>query len=68
MNKQSQNNFKEFEHIITLILEAKSRVFVKANSELVLLYFNVGKIVSEIGVTTGLSRFYSDRNTKSFWF
>lgn len=47
MNKQSQNNFKEFEHIITLILEAKSRVFVKANSELVLLYFNVGKIVSE---------------------
>ncbi|MEO7209651.1 MAG: PDDEXK nuclease domain-containing protein [Chitinophagaceae bacterium] len=29
-----------------MILEAKSRVFVKANSELALLYFNVGKIVS----------------------
>ncbi len=37
---------KDFEHIILLIEEARSRVYVKANTELVLLYFNVGKIVS----------------------
>lgn len=38
---------KDFEHIIYLIKEAKNRVYAKANTELVLLYFNVGKIVSE---------------------
>ncbi len=36
---------KDFEHIILLIEEARSRVYAKANTELVLLYFNVGKIV-----------------------
>lgn len=38
---------KEFEHIVKLIDEARKRTFVKANEELILLYFNVGKIVSE---------------------
>lgn len=41
------NNSKDFKHILTLIHEARNRVYSKANSELVLLYFNVGKIVSE---------------------
>ena len=37
----------DFEHIVLLIHEAKSRVYAKANAELVLLYFHVGKVVSE---------------------
>ena len=45
--KQLKINNAEFEHILILIQEAKYRVYAKANTELVLLYFNVGKIVSE---------------------
>ncbi|MBX3164445.1 MAG: DUF1016 family protein [Bacteroidetes bacterium] len=37
----------EFEQILSLITEARNRVYSKANSELVLLYFNVGKVVSD---------------------
>lgn len=37
----------EFDAVLHLIREAKNRVYAKANAELVLLYFNVGKIVSE---------------------
>lgn len=43
---------QDFEHILTLITEARNRVYSKANSELVLLYFNVGKLVSD-RVNTG---------------
>lgn len=43
---------QDFEHILTLITEARNRVYSKANSELVLLYFNVGRMVSE-RVNTG---------------
>src|SRR5690606_17414769 len=38
---------QDFEHVLTLIQDARDRAYNKANSELVLLYFNVGKIVSE---------------------
>lgn len=42
------NTYKQdFEHILSLITEARNRVYSKANSELVLLYFNVGKVVSD---------------------
>lgn len=37
----------EFQHVLLLIQEARERVYAKANSELVLLYFNVGKYVAE---------------------
>jgi predicted nuclease of restriction endonuclease-like (RecB) superfamily len=37
----------EFDAIVQLIEEARNRAFQKVNEELVLLYFNVGKIVSE---------------------
>ncbi|MDR0969776.1 MAG: PDDEXK nuclease domain-containing protein [Lentimicrobiaceae bacterium] len=48
-----ENTYKQdFEHILTLITEARNRVYSKANSELVLLYFNVGKVVSD-RVNTG---------------
>jgi len=43
---------KEFDQIISLINEARTRVFNNANSELVLLNFNVDRIVSN-KVNTG---------------
>ena len=39
-------NQQDFDYVLTLINQARNRVYAKANSELVLLYFNVGKIVS----------------------
>lgn len=36
----------EFENIVSLIEEARSRAFSKVDAELVMLYSNVGKIVS----------------------
>lgn len=38
---------KDFEHVVLLISEARNRAYVKANEELIMLYYNVGKIVSE---------------------
>ena len=37
----------EFEQVVILIEEARNRAFSKVNAELVLLYFNVGNIVSD---------------------
>ncbi len=37
----------EFEQVVILIEEARNRAFSKVNTELVLLYFNVGNIVSD---------------------
>lgn len=45
--EQLKINNTEFEQILILIQEAKNRVYAKANAELVLLYFNVGKVVSD---------------------
>lgn len=45
--KEIKNINSDFEQILLFIQEARSRVYVKANAELVLLYFNVGKVVSE---------------------
>lgn len=47
MTTPNKNTEKDFEQIVLLINEARSRVYSKANAELVLLYFNVGKFVSE---------------------
>ncbi len=47
MSEKNIHKHQEFEQILLLIQEARSRVYAKANSELVLLYFNVGKVVSE---------------------
>jgi len=38
---------QDFEYILTLITEARNSAYSKANSELVLLYFNVGRFVGE---------------------
>ncbi|MBK8487091.1 MAG: hypothetical protein IPL48_04810 [Bacteroidetes bacterium] len=46
MKKLIKNN-SEFEFIVTLINESRNRAYQKVNEELVLLYFKVGKIVSE---------------------
>lgn len=37
----------DFEQIARMIVDARNRAFYKVNEELVLLYFNVGKVVSE---------------------
>lgn len=47
MNKPIKNITSDFEQIILLITEARNRVYSKANAELVMLYFSIGKIVSE---------------------
>ncbi|GAB1415863.1 hypothetical protein MASR2M117_12690 [Paludibacter sp.] len=52
MKNKTKNINSEFEQILTLISNARVRVYNKANSELILLYYNVGKIVSE-RVTSG---------------
>lgn len=45
--RKLKSTYPEFEQILTLITEARNRVYSKANSELVMLYFNVGKVVSD---------------------
>ncbi len=45
MTKIKKNT--EFEQVAILIEEARNRAFSKVNAELVLLYFNVGNIVSD---------------------
>jgi predicted nuclease of restriction endonuclease-like (RecB) superfamily len=47
MSKEINKINTDFEQIVQLIQEARNRVYAKANAELVLLYFNVGKTVSE---------------------
>jgi len=47
MTKPIKNTLTDFEQVITMITEARNRVYSKANAELVTLYFNIGKIVSE---------------------
>lgn len=46
MSKLKPTQKSEFDNIIQFIEEARTRAFSKVNAELVLLYFNVGKIVS----------------------
>lgn len=45
MSKAAKND-KDFEQVLLLINEARNRAFAKVNAELVLLYYNVGNIVS----------------------
>jgi len=47
MTKPIKNINTDFEQVILLITDARNRVYSKANAELVMLYFNIGKIVSE---------------------
>lgn len=47
MTKPIKNINPDFEQVISLITEARNRVYSKVNAELVLLYFNIGKMVAE---------------------
>lgn len=47
MVKPIENTSSDFEQVIIMISEARNRVYSKANAELVMLYFNIGKMVSE---------------------
>lgn len=47
MTKPIESISSEFEQIILLITNTRSRISSKANAELVMLYFSVGQIVAE---------------------
>ena len=47
MARLNRANKSVFENILRLIQEAKNRAFSAVNAELVLLYFNVGKISAD---------------------
>lgn len=47
MSKPKKHSQSEFEQVLSLIHEARNKAFAKVNAELVLLYYNVGKIVSQ---------------------
>lgn len=47
MEESTKNIVPDFEQVISLIADARKRVYSKANAELVMLYFNVGQIVSQ---------------------
>ncbi len=47
MNLTKRPSIADFEQIALLIDESRNRAFQKVNQELVLLHFNIGKIVSE---------------------
>jgi predicted nuclease of restriction endonuclease-like (RecB) superfamily len=47
MKKENQLYSIDFEQIARMIVDARNRAFYKVNEELVLLYFNVGKILAE---------------------
>jgi predicted nuclease of restriction endonuclease-like (RecB) superfamily len=47
MNKEIKNTNSDFNQILTLIQEARNRIYAKANTELIMLYFNVGRVVAE---------------------
>jgi len=47
MKKENQLDTLDFEQIARMIDDARNRAFYKVNEELVLLYFNVGKILAE---------------------
>lgn len=47
MSHETNHTQGDFEHIVHLISDTRNRVLAKVNEELVILYFNVGKIVSE---------------------
>ncbi len=47
MSKLKIDKNGDFEQVLILIHEARNRVFSRANAELVMLYYNVGKMVSQ---------------------
>lgn len=47
MGKEIKNANSDFEQILSLIQEARNRIYAKANAELILLYFNIGALVAE---------------------
>ena len=47
MNKRNPAYFDDFNRIVAMIRDARARAYAKVNEELINLYFNVGKFVSE---------------------
>jgi len=47
MTKPITSTLSDFDQVIIMINDARNRIYSKANAELAVLYFNIGKIVSE---------------------
>ena len=47
MNRRNPAYFDDFNRIVAMIRDARARAYAKVNEELINLYFNVGKFVSE---------------------
>lgn len=70
MNKRLQTHQDDFNHIVSMIQEARARAYAKVNEELINLYYNVGKFVSEkvanaewgTGVVDNLAQFIRENH------
>lgn len=47
MDKKTPAHLDDFSHVVAMIREARTRAYAKVNEELINLYYNVGKFVSE---------------------
>lgn len=68
MSESISNHFDDFNRIVSMIREARARAYAKVNEELINLYYNVGKFVSEkvasaewgAGVVDNLAQFINE--------
>ncbi len=70
MSNNTPTYFDDFNHIVSMIQEARVRAYARVNEELITLYYNVGKFVSEKveraewgeGVVDRLAQFITDNH------
>ena len=70
MSKNTPTYSDDFNHIVSMIQEARVRAYARVNEELITLYYNVGKFVSEKveraewgeGVVDRLAQFITDNH------
>ena len=70
MSKNTPTYFDDFNQIVSMIQEARGRAYARVNEELITLYYNVGKFVSEKveraewgeGVVDRLAQFITDNH------
>ncbi len=70
MEEEKPKHFNDFNRIVSMIREAQVRAYAKVNEELISLYFNVGKFVSEkvanaewgAGVVDSLAEFIKENH------
>jgi len=70
MQSKTPAYFNDFNHIVSMIREARARAYAKVNEELINLYYNVGKFVSQkvesaewgAGVVDNLAQFIKENH------